>query len=113
MVHDSRGNLSSAAPSILAGEVGATIAINFSLTGKGYTGDKRKSYMGGGAGLIYDGQNLYKLRNNYHDTTLYMDQAGNLDYFYNNPKQNDGKTPEQKLEELNPQWAAKLFIQLR
>ena len=107
--NDSNGKVSSVAPSALASEVGAKLAINFSLTGKGYTEDSRKSYMGGGAGLIYDGQNLYKLKNNYHDTTLYMDQSGNLGYFYNNPQQNGGKTPEQKLEEVNPQWAAKTF----
>ena len=106
---NSNGKVSSEMPSKLAQKNGAKLAINFSLTGAGYTKDKAKEYMGGGAGLLYDGVHLYKLRSNYHDTTLYMDKDGNLGYFYNNPKKNNGKTPEEKIEELQPKWAVKTF----
>lgn len=107
---DSKGAVTSQQPSRLAQKCNAKIAINFSLTGVGYTKDKRKSYMGGGAGLLYDGEHLYKLRNNYHDTTLYMDQDGNLGYFYNDPSKNNQRTPDEMIKELNPKWAAKTFF---
>ena len=110
VAHNSNGDVTSMAPSALANEVGAKLAINFSLTGTGYIYDKRKAYMGGGSGILYDGENLYKSRTNYHDTTLYMDKNGNLGFFYNDPSKNNGQTPEQKLKEVDAQWAAKTFF---
>ena len=107
---NSNGKVSDKAPSVLAQEFGAKLAINFSLTGVGYTLDRRKAYMGGGAGILYDGKNLVTLLNNKRDTTLYMDKDGNLGFFYNDPQKNGGKSAKQMIEQLQPKWAAKTFF---
>ena len=102
---DSKGNIAKKLPWEFADEVGAKYAINFSLFGGGRNEPGKRD---GGAGISYDGEHLFIGQHYNCDTTLYMDEDGNLGYIDNKLfKTKEDVAPT--LKEMNVKWAAKGF----
>lgn len=102
---NSKGNIDKKLPWKFADEVGAKLAINFSLFGGGRNEPGKRD---GGAGISYDGEHLFIGKHYNCDTTLYMDENGNFGYIDNTSfKSIDDVAPT--LKEKNVQWAAKGF----
>ncbi len=90
-----------------ANDVGATLAVNISLFGKGRNGKVRD----GGSGIEWDGEHLFVGGHYDTDTTIYMTKDGQISYF-DNKTVFRGKTKNQVaqiLEENDVVWAAKGF----
>lgn len=90
-----------------AKDVGATLAVNISLFGKGRTGNRRD----GGSGIEWDGEHLFVGSHYDTDTTLYMTNDGQMSYFDNKTvfRGKNKAQVAQILEENNVAWAAKGF----